>query len=59
MPFFINYSYHPDLDIDALPAENSADFQTDAMKLQRLNNYLRSEMLFARDSYKEYADRCR
>ena len=33
MPFFANYGYHPDLNIDTLPAENSADFQTNAMKL--------------------------
>ena len=57
--FFANYGYHPDLNIDALPAENSSDFETDAMKLQRLNNYLRSKMLLTRDSYKEYANRHR
>ena len=60
-PFFANYGYHPNLDLDTIPgtAPNTPDFQADATKLQRLNNYLRSEILLTRDSYKEYADRRR
>ena len=60
-PFFVNYGYHPNLDLDAVPgaAPDTPDFQTDTTKLQRLNNYLRSEILLARNSYKEYANRHR
>ena len=34
MPFFINYDYHPDLDLDAIlgAAFNTPDFQANATK---------------------------
>ena len=60
-PFFANYGYHLNLDLDTVPgaAPDTPDFQADTTKLQRLNNYLRSEILLTRDSYKKYANQHR
>ena len=57
-PFFANYDYHPDLNLDTLLSETGSlpDFQADAARLKRLNDYLKAEILLARDIYKEYAD---
>ena len=63
-PFFAKYSYHPDLYLDPDPAlvaagTPPADLEADVAKLRKLQDYLKAEITFARDVYKETADRRR
>ena len=56
MPFFANYDYHPNLNIDTVLGVviKTPDFQINIKKLQCLNNFLRTEILFASDVYKKH-----
>ena len=55
-PFFANYGYHPRISLEATPVGGAPDAAT---QLAAIHDFVRSEMRFSQDEYKEMADRHR